>query len=137
MTVAHLWLDGRVMEADTTEDQRGATYNRDSAAWKAITRVCTLCSRAEFLADQEQLPVLKRSVSGDASEAALLKYVELAFGNVSNYRQRHKKVAEIPFNSKNKYQVSLNARTKLTSHKNVYSNSRSASTKERTVDNTY
>ncbi|CAG0906200.1 unnamed protein product, partial [Cyprideis torosa] len=52
-------------------------------------------------------PVLKREVNGDASEAALLKYVELTIGNVMDYRRRHKKVCEIPFNSSNKYQVSI------------------------------
>jgi sodium/potassium-transporting ATPase subunit alpha len=46
-------------------------------------------------------------VNGDASEAALLKCVELAMGDVAKYRQRHKKVCEIPFNSTNKYQVSI------------------------------
>ena len=49
--------------------------------------------------------MLKRDVTGDASEAALLKCCELTEGNVMKYRQDRKKVAEIPFNSTNKYQV--------------------------------
>lgn len=53
------------------------------------------------------MPVLKREVNGDASEAALLKCVELATGNVMKIRGRNKKVCEIPFNSSNKYQVSI------------------------------
>lgn len=48
-----------------------------------------------------------RECAGDASESALLKYVELAIGNVIQYRKRHPKVCEIPFNSTNKYQVSI------------------------------
>ena len=47
------------------------------------------------------------SFSGDASESALLKYVEMSIGSVEERRQKNKKVAEIPFNSTNKYQVSL------------------------------
>lgn len=48
-----------------------------------------------------------RECTGDASESALLKYVELAIGNVPKFRKRHPKVCEIPFNSTNKYQVSI------------------------------
>lgn len=48
-----------------------------------------------------------RECAGDASESALLKYVEIAIGQVPVYRKRHPKVCEIPFNSTNKYQVSI------------------------------
>lgn len=66
-----------------------------------------LCNRAEFKVGQEDVPVLKRECNGDASESALLKCVELSMGNVTEYRKRNKKVVEIPFNSTNKYQVSI------------------------------
>ena len=56
---------------------------------------------------QEAVPILKREVNGDASEAALLKCCELTEGKVMDYRQDRKKVCEIPFNSTNKYQVSV------------------------------
>ena len=46
-----------------------------------------------------------RECNGDASESALLKCVEMSIGNVESYRQKNKKVCEIPFNSTNKYQV--------------------------------
>merc|ERR1712179_678265 len=49
----------------------------------------------------------KREVNGDASEAAILKCTELSKGNVMDYRARNKKVCEIPFNSTNKFQVSV------------------------------
>ena len=68
-------------------------------------RCATLCNRAEFKAGQEEVPVLQRECAGDASESALLKCVELGTHDVTNFRARHKKVAEIPFNSTNKYQV--------------------------------
>jgi len=48
-----------------------------------------------------------RECNGDASESALLKCVELSIGNVTEYRSLNKKVCEIPFNSSNKYQVSI------------------------------
>ena len=63
--------------------------------------------RAEFKPGQESVPILKREVNGDASEAALLKCCELTMGKVMEFRQKNKKVCEIPFNSTNKYQVSI------------------------------
>merc|ERR1739848_529703 len=48
-----------------------------------------------------------REVNGDASEAAILKCTELTKGNVMEYRAKNKKVCEIPFNSTNKFQVSI------------------------------
>ena len=50
---------------------------------------------------------MKREVNGDASEAALLKCIELATGEAMAIRARNKKVCEVPFNSTNKYQVSI------------------------------
>ena len=50
---------------------------------------------------------LNRDCSGDASESALMKYIELSEGSVKDMREKHPKVAEIPFNSTNKYQVSI------------------------------
>jgi len=49
---------------------------------------------------------LQRDVAGDASEAALLKCIELCCGSVLGMREKYAKAAEIPFNSTNKYQVS-------------------------------
>jgi sodium/potassium-transporting ATPase subunit alpha len=51
--------------------------------------------------------VLKREVNGDASEAAILKCTELSTGDTMAYREKSKKICEIPFNSTNKYQVSI------------------------------
>lgn len=60
--------------------------------------------RSPHLTDQAFcLP--QRDVAGDASESALLKCIELSSGSVKLMRERNKKVAEIPFNSTNKYQV--------------------------------
>ena len=50
---------------------------------------------------------MQREVNGDASEAAVLKFTELATGDVMGFRAKNPKVCEIPFNSSNKYQVSI------------------------------
>ncbi|ELK30843.1 Sodium/potassium-transporting ATPase subunit alpha-1 [Myotis davidii] len=48
-----------------------------------------------------------RAVAGDASESALLKCIELCCGSVKEMRERYPKIVEIPFNSTNKYQLSI------------------------------
>ena len=107
MTVAHMWFDNQVHEADTSENQSGLSHYKSMPSWKPLERCAALCNRAEFKADQADLPVLKREVNGDASEAALLKCVELSLGNAMEFRSKNKKITEIPFNSTNKYQVSI------------------------------
>ena len=50
---------------------------------------------------------MDRRVVGDASEAALLKFHEISMGETMAYRDKNPKFAEIPFNSNNKYQVTI------------------------------
>merc|ERR550534_258427 len=107
MTVAHMWFDNQIVEADTSEDQSGAAFNKEAPGWKTLERVACLCNRAEFRGGQEGVSILKKEVNGDASEAAILKCTELSKGDVIGYRNRNKKVCEIPFNSSNKFQVSI------------------------------
>ena len=98
MTVAHMWFDNRIVEADTTENQQSLllfyvsssidfllfcldiTYDKHSAGWLALSRCAMLCNRADFNPDPDNLskPVLQRDCNGDASESALLKCVELS-----------------------------------------------------------
>lgn len=88
MTVAHMWFDNQIIEADTTEDQSGnvvkereelanvsdcnqelpfsfvlgVQYDRTSPGFKALSRIATLCNRAEFKGAQEGVPILKKLV---------------------------------------------------------------------------
>ena len=60
MTVSHMWFDEHIVEADTTEDQSGVQYDKTSPGWKALSRACCLCSRAEFKSTNESVAILKR-----------------------------------------------------------------------------
>ena len=55
----------------------------------------------------------QKIVVGDASETALLKFSEVVLGNVMDIRKRNRKVAEIPFNSTNKFQVTFPSQLNL------------------------
>merc|ERR1719445_2343791 len=111
MTVAHMWFDNMIHESDTSEDQSGTSNYKNLAGWKPLERVAALCNRAEFKGGQAGVSILKREVNGDASEAAILKCTELSLGDTMAYREKRKKVCEIPFNSTNKYQVSIHEQT--------------------------
>uniref|UniRef100_A0A7N8WQ81 Sodium/potassium-transporting ATPase subunit alpha n=1 Tax=Mastacembelus armatus TaxID=205130 RepID=A0A7N8WQ81_9TELE len=94
MTVAHMWFDNQIHEADTTEDHSGKTVREGEMKIKGA-RECVGIQRES------------RDTAGDASESALLKCVEAQCGSVRDLRARNPKVAEIPFNSTNKYQISI------------------------------
>ncbi|KAI4457776.1 sodium/potassium-transporting atpase subunit alpha [Holotrichia oblita] len=109
MTVCHLWFNGSVISADVSTTQEDAKRYRTSDDFKVLMRAATLCNRAEFEAGQQEIPIMQRLVLGDASEAAILKFVELTqcHGSVAKYKRAHPKLIELPFNSTTKYQVSV------------------------------
>ncbi|XP_006832036.1 PREDICTED: potassium-transporting ATPase alpha chain 2-like [Chrysochloris asiatica] len=107
MTVAHLWFDNQIFMADTSEDHSDQTFDQSSGTWASLSKIITLCNRAEFKPGQESVPTMKKVVVGDASETALLKFSEVTVGDVTEIRKRNRKVAEIPFNSTSKFQLSI------------------------------
>uniref|UniRef100_A0A0N5B8S3 Sodium/potassium-transporting ATPase subunit alpha n=1 Tax=Strongyloides papillosus TaxID=174720 RepID=A0A0N5B8S3_STREA len=108
MTVSHLWYDKTIHACDTTEDQSNTQNDINKGdTYDALITIATLCNRAEFKPNQNDVPIIRRQCTGDASEVGLLKYAQLNLGDVMEFRSRYKKVAEIPFNSTNKFQVSI------------------------------
>ena len=59
MTVAHLWINNTIIEADTTEDQSGNAHDKNNATMLALCRIGALCNRAEFKSGQEAFTILK------------------------------------------------------------------------------
>uniref|UniRef100_A0A8C2TCV5 H(+)/K(+)-exchanging ATPase n=1 Tax=Coturnix japonica TaxID=93934 RepID=A0A8C2TCV5_COTJA len=62
MTVAHLWFDNQIYSADTSEDQTTQSFDQSSPSWTALSKIVTLCNRAEFRPGQENLPIMKLSI---------------------------------------------------------------------------
>lgn len=99
MTVSHLCCNFEIYDQSDHTHVSNHTY----------TRLCLCASlnlRATFTHDTESLPLEKRKILGDASESAILRYMEL---NRSAMQTRidNPKVAEIPFSSAYKYQVTI------------------------------
>ncbi len=66
----------------------GPAVFKTAPGWRELERCAALCNRAEFKPDSSHLPVMRRDVDGDASEAALLKCVEVVSGDVMAIRNR-------------------------------------------------
>eukprot|EP00055_Hartaetosiga_balthica_P016531 m.105178 g.105178 ORF g.105178 m.105178 type:complete len:1114 (+) comp9124_c0_seq2:45-3386(+) len=121
MTVAHICFDQTIQEINTDPHVEKPLSFEVNESFKALFTVATLCNKAVFKAnpEDEEPPVLLRGTIGDASESAIFKFTErnadLFFGNapiiseskICGARTQYKTVADIPFNSKNKYQVSV------------------------------
>ncbi|KAL3101947.1 hypothetical protein niasHS_003356 [Heterodera schachtii] len=116
MTVSHLWYDRNSEVCSATSiahtltqlsiSQFTSTGPKDEAYF-ALMRISILCNRAEFKPAQTHIPVLRRECTGDPSEQALLRFTELMIGDIPNIRKRNPKLLEIPFNSTNKFQLSI------------------------------
>lgn len=81
-------------------------------SWKALKRVAVLCNNAKFVgidlseANEPDFNILTANATSDASEQGLLKAVQL-FRDAEEERAANPKSFEVPFNSTNKYQLSI------------------------------
>ena len=112
MTCMHLCYDRNIYQCasfPTAMKSVEIDEGRKTRTWEWLFRVACLCNKVSFVEDREDnVPILQwKYVNGDASEAAILKAFELEVGGSSEYKKKYPKVAEIPFNSKNKFQVSI------------------------------
>uniref|UniRef100_A0A914ZX84 Sodium/potassium-transporting ATPase subunit alpha n=1 Tax=Parascaris univalens TaxID=6257 RepID=A0A914ZX84_PARUN len=114
MTVTHLWVNGGV-EVALSQDRNSVLVDSGALANEkafngekgSLLRCASLCSNADFVASGRSTKTSQCEARGDASEVAILRYCEAVCGDVRAYRQLYPKVCEIPFNSINKYQVSI------------------------------
>lgn len=84
-----------------------------------LMRCATLCNRAEFLRGEDDVPIQNKKVRGDASEEAILKFVEMSLPQnmpPKQFRDKNPKLIEIPFSSDTKYQVRINLRVETQFH---------------------
>lgn len=109
MTVSHIFYDGVQREVNTHNPQIG-NFNLKDASFQSLLRCATLCNNAKYNK--------QNCIVGDASESALLKF---AGPNLSapleKFRSLRKMVHGIPFNSTNKWQLSVHeTKTKESDH---------------------
>ncbi|KAK3930546.1 Sodium/potassium-transporting ATPase subunit alpha, partial [Frankliniella fusca] len=117
MTVVRVWWEGRGVHA-AAADLPAADSDPGLAALVQVamltgtggsvtdgaSTVAALCNRAQLTVGPG---ANGGKAVGDASEVAILKFIEARFGGVYETRQRYAKVYEEPFNSSKKYQLSV------------------------------
>jgi sodium/potassium-transporting ATPase subunit alpha len=111
MTVSHVVYSKTIhvtpisplMEGDSFEN-----FDENNNDFKLLQRIATLNTDAVFLPSSESEPdVLKKETKGDASESAIIKFVH-PLRKIEDYRAACKRYASIPFNSTNKWMLSIN-----------------------------
>ncbi|CAG2119688.1 unnamed protein product, partial [Medioppia subpectinata] len=109
MTVEHCYLADQVLKVSHDRSEVAEQMSLLAECWQAYSRCCQLCSRAEFVdpTDTNADNIMTRQCSGDASETAILRFMESTIGSVGEYRRQYPKVAERPFSSSYKYQFSI------------------------------
>uniref|UniRef100_H3G603 Cation-transporting P-type ATPase N-terminal domain-containing protein n=1 Tax=Phytophthora ramorum TaxID=164328 RepID=H3G603_PHYRM len=134
MTVAHVVYDNKIFDAECSITPIG-NYDLNSPSFKLLQRCATLCNNAVFDEDSKYEKAVgpdgltmrgkrkpfKETVSmgngstmeavawdtiGDASESAMIKFCHDK-KDIIEFREENTKIKEVPFNSKNKYQLSL------------------------------
>ncbi len=79
----------------------------DDKDFKCLQRIATLNTDAVFLPSSADEPdVLKKETKGDASESAIIKFVE-PLRSIMEYRASCHRFAAIPFNSSNKWMLAI------------------------------
>lgn len=106
MTVSHFWFSDGIWGAGQGQGEN-VEFSMGDNGFLKLSRVAALCLRAKFLGGEENVKLEERKINGDASESAILRSMERLIGNVEGFQEKRKKVFEIPFNSSNKWQLSV------------------------------
>lgn len=110
MTVSHVVYSKAITITPLTPCMEGdafAAYAAEDANFLALQRCATLNTDAVFLPSSDSEPdVLKKETKGDASESAIIKFLE-PLHPVAAYRADWQRVVSIPFNSSNKWMASV------------------------------
>lgn len=89
-----MWYDGQLREVMASDTWRKYANN---PGFENLARVASLCNRAEWapMPDKPLPPLNKRKILGDASDAALLRCMEvLVKGGAESFRKNYIKVNE-------------------------------------------
>lgn len=109
MTIVHVAYDKSLHTTRTAATE--ATFDVEDKCFQELFFVGSVCGKAVFdakgLIDNPDMSIDERKVIGDASEAGILKFSE-KISSVHDIRSRNTQLATIPFNSTNKFMITIN-----------------------------
>ncbi|KAJ2359081.1 hypothetical protein IWW50_000082 [Coemansia erecta] len=107
MMVTNLWTNGTLYAATRAHNDAGEPISDGNVVGvREILLTSTLCCSVKF--DRTDVPIDKRQLLGDATESGLVRFAFARLdGDFDEVQAQHKKVFEIPFNSANKWMLSV------------------------------
>ncbi|KAF9148587.1 hypothetical protein BG015_009667 [Linnemannia schmuckeri] len=105
MTVTNIWSSLNLYSAFRSAANAGAPFDASSPGIPEVLTISSLCSRAKF--DRTDVPIAERQVLGDATESGLTRFAAANIGNFDQLNDLYPKVFEVPFNSENKWAMTI------------------------------
>lgn len=110
MTVTYIWTGGvlyyaQQLSASSAEAQEAMPLDMNAPGPAEVVHISALCSRARF--ETKEGPIAERPILGDATESGLLRNAAARIPEFDGIYDRYPKVLEIPFNSDNKWAMTI------------------------------
>ncbi|KAI8604404.1 hypothetical protein EDD21DRAFT_394570 [Dissophora ornata] len=105
MTVTNIWSSNNMYSAFRSAANAGSPFDASSPGIPEVLSIASLCSRAKF--DRTDVPIAERQVLGDATESGLTRFAAANIGNFDQLTDLYPKVFEVPFNSENKWAMTI------------------------------
>ncbi|KAG0320836.1 hypothetical protein BGZ97_012725 [Linnemannia gamsii] len=105
MTVTNIWSSETLYSAFRSAVNAGNPFDANSPGIPEVLAIAALCSRAKF--DRTDVPISERQVLGDATESGLTRWAAVNIGNFDEMQDLYPKVFEVPFNSENKWAMTI------------------------------
>ncbi|KAJ3416269.1 hypothetical protein HDV05_002559 [Chytridiales sp. JEL 0842] len=114
MTVTFVWSGLNLYHAQSAPNgvDNSVPLDLNQPGPNEVIHISALCCRAKF--DKTDVPVAERQVIGDATEAGLIRCAAVKLPGFDTIQDTYPKVYEIPFNSSNKWAMTI--------HKKKHSN---------------
>ncbi|CAG8718792.1 9822_t:CDS:2, partial [Dentiscutata erythropus] len=104
MTVTYIWASLN-LSSTLRNAQNESLFDINSPGVQEIIHISSLCSRAKF--DRVDVPVSERQILADATESGLVRFASSQIENFDDFLNENPKVFEIPFNSENKWALTI------------------------------
>ncbi|KAK3825583.1 MAG: hypothetical protein J3Q66DRAFT_107013 [Benniella sp.] len=108
MTVTNIWSSNTMYSAFRSAANAGDPFDASSPGIPEVLSISALCNRAKF--DRTDVPISERQVLGDATESGLTRFASSNIANFDDLNDLYPKVFEVPFNSENKWAMTIHRR---------------------------
>ncbi|KAF9939853.1 hypothetical protein BGZ75_003130 [Mortierella antarctica] len=112
MTVTNIWSSFNMYSAFRSAGNDGSAFDASSPGIPEVLSIAALCSRAKF--DRTDVPIAERQVLGDATESGLTRFASANIANFDDLSDLYPKVFEVPFNSENKWAMTIHRKEHAT-----------------------